>query len=107
MALGAEITGIIPALITVYFVEVGLILVIAPWTTFWDRNYFVESFPFFEAILTSHVVRGGVTGVGLVSLGAALADVAFAIRWLVALWRSPAPADDSILADTTPRSGLV
>ena len=107
MELGAEITGIIPALITVYFVEVGLILVVAPWTTFWDRNYFVESFPFLEAILTSHVGRGGVTGVGLVSLGAALADVAFAIRWLVALWRSPAPPDDSILADTTPRSGLV
>ena len=64
MELGAEITGIIPALITVYFVEVGLVLVVAPWTTFWDRNYFVESFPFLETILTSHVVRGGVTGVG-------------------------------------------
>lgn len=107
MALGAEITGVISALITVYFVEVGMVLVVAPWTMFWDRNYFVESFPFLEAILTSHVVRGGVTGVGLVSLGAALVDVTVAIRRLVTLWLSPAPPDDSILADTTRRSGLV
>ena len=65
-----------PALITVYFVAVGVVLVVAPWTMFWDRNYFAELFPFLEAILTNHVVRGGVTGVGLVSLGAALVDVA-------------------------------
>ena len=96
-----------PALITVYFVAVGVVLVVAPWTMFWDRNYFVELFPFLEAILTNHVVRGGVTGVGLVSLGAALVDVAVAIRRLVTLGLSAMPPGDSILADTTPRSGLV
>ena len=96
-----------PALITVYFVAVGVVLVVAPWTMFWDRNYFVELFPFLEAILTNHVVRGGVTGVGFVSLGAALVDVAVAIRRLVTLGLSATPPGDSILADTTPRSGLV
>ena len=84
-----------------------MVLVVAPWTAFWDRNYFVESFPFLEAILTRHVVRGVVTGVGLVSLGASLVDVAVAIRRPVRLWLSPAPPDDSILVDTTPRSGIV
>ena len=60
-------------------------LIVAPWTVYWDRNYFVESLPILEAALTSHVVRGAVTGVGVLSAGAALVDVAAAVarilRW--------------------------
>ena len=62
-------------LFVVYFVEVGFVLIVVPWTTFWDQNIFVESFPVAETMLTTHVVRGVVSGVGVINIGAALADL--------------------------------
>ena len=77
-------------------------LIVAPWTTFWDRNYFVEALPSIQALLTSHVVRGGVSGVGLLSVGVALFDVAATI--VRALVPPPADADDAtVFADAAPR----
>ena len=90
-------------MLVVYFAEVGLVLIVAPWTTFWDRNYFVESLPLLEGILTSHAVRGAVTGVGLLSVGVALVDVVVTVTR--AFFRQPAVGeDDSMLADAAPRS---
>ena len=67
----------------VYLVEVGLVLVVAPWTRFWDRNYFVESLPLLEPLLTSPALRGVVSGFGIVTLGAAAVDVS---AWLRRRW---------------------
>ncbi len=75
-----EISGLSRALVVLYFVEVGLALIIAPWTQFWDRNYFVEGRPMFEEFLTSPAIRGAVTGVGLVSLWAAVMETAVLLR---------------------------
>ena len=62
------------SLLIVYFLEVGLVLLVAPWTNFWDRNFFVEAYPLAEAVLTMHAVRGGVSGVGLLNLGAGVVE---------------------------------
>ena len=40
---GEESTRVGRVLTVVYFVEVGFVLIVAPWTTYWDRNYFVEA----------------------------------------------------------------
>ena len=47
-----------------------------PWSAFWDRNYFVGWSPVIGALLTSNYVRGAVTGLGLVNVWAALAELA-------------------------------
>ena len=47
-------TRLIDVLLVVYFAEVGLVLVVAPWTTYWDRNYFVEALPVLQPLLTSY-----------------------------------------------------
>ena len=100
---GDEITRFAHILLVVYFAEVGLVLIIAPWTTFWDRNFFVEWLPALEPLLTSHVVRGGVSGVGVLSVGVALIDVAATI--VRAFSRHTSVGDDeSVFADATPRS---
>ncbi len=46
-----------------------------PWSTFWERNYFVEWSPAVEAILTSNYVRGAISGLGLVNIAAALVEL--------------------------------
>jgi hypothetical protein len=52
-----------------------LLLVLIPWSAFWDRNYFVEWSPAVGAFLTSHYLRGAITGLGLVNVWAALAEL--------------------------------
>jgi len=57
-------------------VEVGLLLVLIPWSRFWERNYFAILVPALEAALTNNFVRGAVSGLGLVNLGLALVELA-------------------------------
>jgi len=51
-----------------YFLEVGLLLAFAPWSAFWDRNYFADSSPLLHALVRNNFVRGGVSGLGIVNL---------------------------------------
>ena len=47
-----------------YFVEVGLVLLVVPWSPFWDRNYFVDLWPALPTVTRSNLVRGAVSGLG-------------------------------------------
>jgi hypothetical protein len=65
-------------LFAAYFFEVGLLLVIVPWSTFWDRNAFLEAFPAVYRWTRSEYVRGAVSGLGALNLGAGLVELAAA-----------------------------
>ena len=62
-------------LIVAYFLEVGLVLVIAPWTAFWERNVFVIASGDLSDILLSPWLRGALSGVGVVTFVAGLLDL--------------------------------
>ena len=47
-----------------------------PWSAFWERNYFVEGSAAVAAFFTSNYMRGAVTGLGLINIWAALAELA-------------------------------
>lgn len=59
-----------------YFVEVGLVLLVVPWSPFWDRNYLVTLWPAIAPVTGSNFVRGAVSGLGLINLWAAVAEIA-------------------------------
>lgn len=65
-----------------FFLEVGLLLIVLPWSSFWEHNYFVLEWPVLEPLITNNFVRGAVTGLGLVNLYAGFSDLAhvFAAR---------------------------
>lgn len=63
-------------LFAAYFLEAGLILIVAPWSAFWDRNFFAESLPALEHILASPFARGAVSGVGAITVIAGLTELA-------------------------------
>ena len=46
-----------------------------PWSAFWDRNYFVEASSRVGQLLTSNYTRGAITGLGLLNVWAALAEL--------------------------------
>jgi hypothetical protein len=66
-------------LVAAYLIEAGLLLILAPWTSFWDRNLFAAMVPWIGEWMASRFVRGGVSGVGLVTMVAGLRDLTVVI----------------------------
>ena len=61
-------------MLAAYFLEAGLVLIVAPWSSFWDRNFFVERLPATAEWLNHPIARGAVSGIGLVTTLAGLAE---------------------------------
>ena len=57
----------------------GFLLVVLPWSEFWEHNYFAVAWPVLRSIVTNNFVRGGVSGLGLVNLVAGFADLTVAL----------------------------
>ena len=55
--------------------ETGLLLILIPWSAFWERNYFVAWSAWLDTFLTSNYTRGAITGLGLVNVWAALGEL--------------------------------
>ena len=62
-------------ILIVFYVEVGLVLAVVPWSAYWERNYFADILPVLHAIITNSFFRGAVSGLGLVNLAAAIAEL--------------------------------
>ena len=58
-----------------FFIEVGLLLIVVPWSVFWERNYFAQAWPAFGALATNNFARGAISGLGFVNLVAGLAEL--------------------------------
>jgi hypothetical protein len=76
-------------------VEAGLLLIVLPWSTYWDRNYFVEAMPALRDALMNNFVRGAVSGLGVLNLLAALGELSemFSAR------RRPSEGDSGAISD--------
>jgi hypothetical protein len=62
-------------LLVALFLEVGFVLIVVPWSAFWDHNYFAESLPFVDAIISNNYVRGAVSGHGVINIAAGVVDL--------------------------------
>ena len=62
-----------------FFIEVGFLLVVLPWSEFWEDNYFAVAWPLVRSIVTNDFVRGGVSGLGVVNLAVGFADLALVL----------------------------
>jgi hypothetical protein len=66
-----------------YFVEVGLLLLVIPWSSFWERNSLLEALPVLHVATRNPFLRGAISGLGVLNLGAGVAEL-----WSgVATWR--------------------
>jgi hypothetical protein len=59
-----------------FFIEVGLLLIVLPWSNFWERNYFGYAVPLLRPFLTNDFVRGAISGLGVLNLFAGFAELA-------------------------------
>lgn len=69
-------------LVAAYLIEAGVLLVLAPWSGLWERNYFAAALPWLGLWMASAYVRGAVTGIGLVTALGGLRELvsAFMLR---------------------------
>jgi hypothetical protein len=65
-------------LFAAYFLETGVILVVIPWLSYWDRNLFIQMMPALEDWLSSAYARGAVSGIGVVTAVAGIFELAAA-----------------------------
>ena len=58
-----------------FFLEVGLVLTVAPWSRYWERNYFGDLIPLVGTMITNNFVSGAVSGLGLVNIAVAVSEL--------------------------------
>src|SRR5262249_17987007 len=63
-----------------YLFEVGLFLLLVPWSSLWEGNYFVTEIPLLREFCLSPFTRGAVSGVGFLHLLAGVVDSLSFIR---------------------------
>jgi hypothetical protein len=62
-------------LLIAFFLEIGFVLMVVPWSAYWDRNYFAEASPLLHALITNNFVRGAVSGIGVVNVVAGVTEL--------------------------------
>jgi hypothetical protein len=67
-------------LLAVFFLEIGVLLIVVPWTSFWDQNVFIESSSSLQRMFNNHFVRGAVSGLGVINLGVAVLEIVSLLR---------------------------
>ena len=62
-------------LLITFCLEIGLFLLIFPWTEYWDNNYFAALAPQLRQYWDNMYVRGAISGLGVINLYISLAEV--------------------------------
>lgn len=62
-------------LLITFCLEIGLFLLIFPWTDAWDKNYFAALAPQLHEYWDNMYVRGAISGLGVINLYISLAEV--------------------------------
>ena len=46
----------------------GLVLILAPWSDYWDSNYFLFQYPELALVVKNAFLRGAVSGLGFMNV---------------------------------------
>lgn len=58
-----------------FCLEIGLFLLIFPWTEYWESNYFSSLIPDWRQFWSNMYFRGAISGLGAVNLYISLAEI--------------------------------
>jgi hypothetical protein len=62
-------------LLIAFLLEIGFMLIVLPWSTYWDHNYFVALVPAVRPFIINNFVRGAVSGLGVLNMTVAVIDL--------------------------------
>ena len=58
-----------------FCLEIGLFLLIFPWTDYWPANYFSNAVPIWAGYWDNMYVRGAISGLGVVNLYISMLEI--------------------------------
>jgi hypothetical protein len=61
-------------LILLVWLELGLVLLLVPWSDFWEINYFLYQYPGLALFVKNAFFRGAVSGLGVMNIFIALEE---------------------------------
>jgi hypothetical protein len=76
-------------LLILLFLELGVLLIVAPWSRSWERNLFLDLWPTLRPWLMDDRVRGAISGLGVLNVLAAWGELRL---WLADRRESPPSA---------------
>ncbi|MDD5541697.1 MAG: hypothetical protein PHX83_00820 [Acidobacteriia bacterium] len=62
-------------LLSLFFAEIGLFLIVFPWVEVWEQNYFTHLSLALRAILLNYFFRGAISGLGILNLWLSLSEI--------------------------------
>ncbi|MGH9687571.1 MAG: hypothetical protein ACRD5K_10815 [Candidatus Acidiferrales bacterium] len=54
--------------LALFWLALGMALILAPWIELWETNYFVYAYPALGLVLRNPYVRGAVSGLGILDV---------------------------------------
>jgi hypothetical protein len=61
-------TRLLRVVLLLLWLELGLMLILVPWSDMWDINYFLYQYPTLGLIMKNPYLRGAVSGLGLMNV---------------------------------------
>jgi len=49
--------------------ELGIFLIVFPWSQYWENNFFLFYFPPLRGFFLNHFFRGAISGLGIIDIG--------------------------------------
>ena len=59
---------IVRLLLLLLWLELGLALILVPWSEFWEMNYFLYRYPELAFFVKNSFLRGAISGLGLMNV---------------------------------------
>jgi hypothetical protein len=51
-----------------FWLELGLVLILVPWSEVWEANYFIYQYPPLGMFVENPFLRGAITGLGVMNV---------------------------------------
>jgi hypothetical protein len=61
-------TRLLRIVLLLLWLELGLVLIVAPWSSVWETNFFLYQYPGWGILLKNPFLRGAISGLGLVNV---------------------------------------
>jgi hypothetical protein len=61
-------TRLLRVVLLLLWLELGLMLILVPWSDMWEINYFLYQYPALGLIMKNPYLRGAVSGLGLINV---------------------------------------
>lgn len=55
-------------LVQLVWIELGVALILVPWSGYWDMNYFMYQYPQFGLVASNSFLRGAISGLGVLNV---------------------------------------